>query len=527
MDEKCLAEGPENSPLPPAAPLSERRQRARDMLSSQQSHLERLEQELAGQLERLAEDVAESVRRSEAASSQSESEAVAAVQAQFDTLRERFSALDGDAKQLRQQLEDAQTERGRLEQELRVRETLLKEAQGHEEQRRVELADARERLADVEAQLTAARARHAEFEQQLEAEREQLADKERDTKDQRRRIAREFKQQRAEHLAELDERRAELEAMSASQHTHLEEHLSRVQAELAECNRELEELRAAEGSAGESAQARETIAALEREIEELRSRPAEGGSEADAEELRQLREERDDLRDRLETAEAQLAAGGGGDSEASSDMQRRFEMAVEEVRELKRANSELEQKLKARGSAPAAAPGGGLDWEAQKQRLLASLEADDYDENDEDEVAERTSIEGTIRITDEVVASKDREIAELKRQLEEGAVAGSGAAAAQTAELINADETIRQEREKLLQMQAEWREKIGKAEIDISVERAKIARERNLLEEKARQLQLDQDSRPQGDAPSGGAEGKPARGRWLARLGLKDMDDSK
>jgi hypothetical protein len=82
---------------------------------------------------------------------------------------------------------------------------------------------------------------------------------------------------------------------------------------------------------------------------------------------------------------------------------------------------------------------------------------------------------------------------------------------------------IRQEREKLTQVQAEWREKIGKAEIDISVQRAKIARERAEFDEKIRQFEAQQERRgPNDDSDAD----KPARGRWLARLGLS-IDESK
>jgi hypothetical protein len=341
--------------------------------------------------------------------------------------------------------------------------------------------------------LAAVRSRQAELEQELEAHREGIAGREKDTKDQRRRIAREFKQQRAEHLAELERRKAELLALSTGRDSDLQQQLI---------------------------QARDTIEQLRREIAELETRPA--AASGDAKQQAQLRQERDALADRLEAAEAKLSerakqedAGG----KSLDDLRRRYELAVEDVRELKRTNAELEQKLKSRGGAPAIVSGGSLDWEAQKQRLLASLEADD---DSEEAVAERTTIENTIRITDEIVAQKDREIAELRKRLE----AGAGDSHTAIAELLDADEVIRQEREKLSQMQAEWREKIGQAEIDISVERAKIARDRMLLEEKARQFELDQESRTGGES-SAADPSKPARGRWLARLGLKDIDESK
>jgi chromosome segregation ATPase len=125
-------------------------------------------------------------------------------------------------------------------------------------------------------------------------------------------------------------------------------------------------------------------------------------------------------------------------------------------------------------------------------------------------------------MTDRVVAEKDAEIEELRRQLESGASNGAASATA-VAELLDGDEIVRAEREKLTQAQAEWREKIGKAEIDISMERAKIARERMELEEKIRNYQHERPDEST-DAASEKA-GKPVRGRWLSRLGLKDLND--
>ena len=202
-------------------------------------------------------------------------------------------------------------------------------------------------------------------------------------------------------------------------------------------------------------------------------------------------------------------------------------MAVEEMRELKRANTDLENKLaKSRSAGPGA--GGctstGLDWEAQKQRLLASLEADEPD--DEEQVAERNTIEGTIRITDQIVGQKDEEINELKRQLAElpGTMSSKAATEGAIAEVLDRDEIIREERERLQQLQLEWREKIGKAETDLSVERAKIARERAEIADKMQAFNPGQEPRTQAGNVSDTS--KPARGRWLSMLGLKEVDES-
>ena len=64
-------------------------------------------------------------------------------------------------------------------------------------------------------------------------------------------------------------------------------------------------------------------------------------------------------------------------------------------------------------------------------------------------------------------------------------------------------------------------EKLRAAEVEVSLERAKIARERAELEERLLSLQNDQAKHQAGVAP-GADTAKPARGKWLSRLGLKD-----
>jgi hypothetical protein len=243
------------------------------------------------------------------------------------------------------------------------------------------------------------------------------------------------------------------------------------------------------------------------------------------EELARLRAERDALAGKLAAAQSQLSdAANVSKSEATTqhDLERRLEMALEELRETKRTNLDLEVKLtKARATGGTGAVSTGLDWEAQKQRLLASLEADESD--DEEAVAERQSIEGTIRITDQIVAQKDQEILELRNILE-GRASGTAAMRENAAEeVLCRDEVIRQERERLEQLQAEWREKIGKAETDLSVERARIARERAELADKLQHYTQAVEPRPAANEAADNA--KPVRGRWLSMLGLKDVDE--
>ncbi|MEX2141421.1 MAG: hypothetical protein WD894_19300 [Pirellulales bacterium] len=220
-------------------------------------------------------------------------------------------------------------------------------------------------------------------------------------------------------------------------------------------------------------------------------------------------------------------AGTGVDSQQLQDLQRRFELAVEDVRSLKRRNADLEDQMAAHkaGRNDAQPSAQGQDWESLKKRMLAELEADTGPSPARKE--EQLSIENAIRITDDVVSQKDREIEELKQVLSHqsdnlGSVA-VGAAAVE--EMFNQDELIRQERERLQQAQVEWRDKLRQAEIDVSLERARIARERVELEEKLQALAAE---RAQNQHPGSGQPnekgGKPSRGRWLERLGLKDSE---
>ncbi len=533
---------PATTPDADQAPISEgsnaeRRRRAQELLSTQFSQLDRLESELSEHVQVLVDDAARDLSHgaTDASAAVHEPGLVETLQSQLTQAQEQLAARQAARDEVRAQVEQMQVETGRLEQELRVREALLRDTQGQQEQTRIERATMVSQLADAQAHLSAAVEQQNDLRRQLADERERISGMEEETKAQRRRIARELKAQHAAHNAKYEQRKAELQALAAATSTQLDTGLAAAQAEATETRRQMAELVASlEHRSKELAQAQRKTTDLETKTAELRealdhAQAASGRGGDDQEELTSLRRERDSLAQTLAEAEARLSENSIGDAghpASKSDQQRRFEMAVDDLREMKRANAELEAKLaKLRTGGPlATGPGGGLDWESQKQKLLASLEADDRD--DEEAIAARDTIEGTIQITDQIVAQKEQEIAELKRLLEEQSnnLNPTAVGAAAVADLLDSDELVRQERKKLAQVQAEWREKIGRAEIDISVERAKIARDRAELEDKMRQYQLDQVTRAQNDEPPDSA--KPIRGRWLARLGLKDLDET-
>jgi hypothetical protein len=270
------------------------------------------------------------------------------------------------------------------------------------------------------------------------------------------------------------------------------------------------------------AQSRKLLNSRASELKQLRSLLAEQAEgvagvdvEALLEQLSEMRLERDELIGRLAAAELQGEQAGIAGSEHFEELQRRFEVAVHEIRELKTKNAELQQQA-SRGSGSSrdatAAATTGFNWEQQKQRLMQQLESDFTDREPKDKAA-KLSIESTIRITDQMIAEKDRQIADLKALLQDKTARSNEAL---SSELLDNDEQIRKERERLSRLEDEWRGKLRQAEIDISVERAKLARERSELEGKVRSFEESS-----GDK-SGGKVGAKQSGRWLNRLGLKD-----
>ena len=305
---------------------------------------------------------------------------------------------------------------------------------------------------------------------ELEIEREKLDELQAETKSQRRRIAHQLKTQREDDRRALERARFELDQR---------------RAELADPE------------------------ALNRQLAEVQERLLEAEEKLKESERHSPPEPSEDLAQALE------------------DMKRRYELAMDDLREQKRRVAELEKQPTAAPHArPVADQGEKVDWETQKQRMLAALEADadEDDDDNEDRRQERLKIRDIISRTDAAIAAKDREIDELKQLLsaQSASLGQVAVGAAAFADVLSADEIVRTERERLHQLQHEWEEKLRQAEIDLSVQRARIARERAEIEERQRLLKDQQ-------ADSGvnsGAETanpiKPQRGRWLTRLGLKD-----
>ena len=225
--------------------------------------------------------------------------------------------------------------------------------------------------------------------------------------------------------------------------------------------------------------------------------------------------------------EPAAAAGGLAEYCNGEGYRRRYEMALDDLRDLKAKHAELQRQLdQARSNAANLADGeptrnGILDWEAEKRRILDTLETD-FDQSDRQQQAERLKIEDVLQTTEKVIAEKDREIEELRRRLEEqdGDAKIETERSAATDRVIDGDAVIRRERERLEQLQEQWREKLRQAEVELSVERAKLARQHAELEDRAKAGAAE--TSPETNAAE--KVEQPACGRWLARLGLTEAD---
>jgi hypothetical protein len=290
--------------------------------------------------------------------------------------------------------------------------------------------------------------------------------------------------------------------------------------------------RAAELFAAQQTRLDQAESLIDRQLQRLEEEVAAQRAEAD-----RLRDERDRLSIRLSHSEAhatrhpkRLTALPGDGPVSSDDYHRRYEMALDDLHDLKAKNAELQQQLaKANASAGDSAgkdqvASGHLDWEAEKRRIFAALDAE-FDDGDAQQRGERLKIEDVLRSTSQILAEKDHQIDALQRQLEEQCATHAAIESEKAAldRAVNADMVIQQERDRLVQLQKQWQEKLRQAEIEVSLERAKLARQRADLEEQFH-VANNEASRPPTAAGSAGHGERPAGGQWLARLGLTEAD---
>ncbi|HZN34151.1 MAG TPA: hypothetical protein VFB80_10040 [Pirellulaceae bacterium] len=509
-------------------------------LSLRKSELDQLQAGLSGQSaahQSRADELARQAAELEKARQAHQTEAQRHQQQQSDVQRLQ-SELKLKAQSLAEQERETQRQRRHIAQQLRSRKKeqnaeILATGSGQEHELKLKLTELqgkldrlREERDHVQRQLEQAQRKQSE----LESERQRLqTDLQRHLEEAGRKaeaarldMARRTSESQSQATeiarlsAELDKvRRESQEQIDRLRADHGKSHDAQVQS----LHVQLEELRKkilAEQATWETQ--RKQLEAQAKAAEQKAAQGGKGKGDGEAEkELVKLRAEIKQLESSLKEAEQQARRGGGGTDE---DLKKRFEMAVQDVRELKTKNAELTEQLnKARTSGGGAAVAVGSDWESMKKRMMLQL-ADDFDEKNDKQKADKLTIEGAMKITDDVVAEKEKEIQELRRTLESQAqsVGDVAVGAAAIAQMLDSDELVRQERETLHKLQESLREQLKKAEIDISLERAKLARERQELDEKLRTIEAE---RPAPDEGTKGKKGGAGR-RWLTRLGLGD-----
>jgi chromosome segregation ATPase len=470
---------------------------------------------------------------------------LADLETQTGQLSEKLAASTAESKELTQKVTSAEGVRDDLAQKLTDLESQHADLRQNVSQLEAHSDDLSPKVVGLEAERNDLAKRITELESQrdalslkvagLESERDGLAQSTSSSEGQR--------DQLTKQVADLERERDELAAKTATLESQIQASQADWRKQLLDFENRLCEQQAAwNEQRTESAKSRTAIEgerdelqqkfdlALE-DLQRLRGKVTEleqdlsrrpEASAVDSAELVALRAERDELAARVEELEQRPAAPVDASSaQQLSDLQRRFELAVEDLREYKTKCGKLEAQLAAAStcSASSALDTGGNDWESQKRRLLASLEEGADGHESPIEKQQRITIEGTIEMTDAVVAEKDRQIAELQAQL----VAGGTSALAETEqsrqinELVDADEVIAEHRKRHRELELELEEKLRAAELELSIERAKMARQKAELEE----LKSELDSKQQQYDSSGSSVtvGQPKR-RWRDKLGL-------
>jgi chromosome segregation ATPase len=402
--------------------------------------------------------------------------------------REFLAASSAEEERLRQQLEEARAAAGNLAGDQQA------------------IGALRQQLAQLQQSLEGANAERKTLQTALHSEREQQSQQE---------SRRKRDQETLEH--EVQQLREQLQRGVMEAENELVESRMAVAQSKVEQDRQREQLAAL----------RKQLDAKIGEIASLKNQSAHGDATGDAlVAMDELRVERDALLKEVESLKSSAHASDDHGSEVD-DLRHRIEMAMADLRQ---ANSQiadlkrqLAQKNAASGGAHAPESGGAGDWEHQKRLLLAQLEADDV--TTPAQKKERLKIEDVIAKTNSVVAEKEAEIAELKSLLEMRPQGGAGAAetafgAAAISQLLDGDELVKQQREALERMTRELQEKLRQAEIDTSLERAKLARERAELHEQIQKLQDERAKSPDNPGRSDDKLKSPGRRNWLDHLGL-------
>jgi hypothetical protein len=255
---------------------------------------------------------------------------------------------------------------------------------------------------------------------------------------------------------------------------------------------------------------------------------------------------RDDFDQVRQGTVCESAQGESASQAEYRQLRERIEELENEVGELEQQNHDLAAQVASstvRQSVSAATSSchEALSWDERKRLILQQMEQDSFDGDAfvsslSGKHARQTGVESPIEFFQRVCADlesrdselerRDEELRELRFLLEQQAETRAGGVAigaAAIAQVIDSDELVQQERSRLQQLQAEWQEKFRQGEIEASLERAKLSRERQQLAKKQAELEeqlehLRRESRQVQEIGSGTSR------RWMAKLGLSDKN---
>ncbi|WP_146394527.1 hypothetical protein [Planctomycetes bacterium CA13] len=222
----------------------------------------------------------------------------------------------------------------------------------------------------------------------------------------------------------------------------------------------------------------------------------------------------------------------------------------EDYDELEQQNAHLAAKVASQGvkkslETTSSDSNESLSWEERKQLILRQMEEDSFDADDfisntieqhlKDDAAAENTIDDPVAYVNDLNEELSRRTRELERREDEitelnhllenrpdSSQSGIAVGAAAIAGMIDGDELVREERERLQQLQVEWEEKFRQSEIELSLERAKLSRERQELSKQAAGLEEQLEHLRHESRQNEQADGHSRK--WLAKLGLAGND---
>jgi outer membrane murein-binding lipoprotein Lpp len=204
-----------------------------------------------------------------------------------------------------------------------------------------------------------------------------------------------------------------------------------------------------------------------------------------------------------------------------------------QVGELEKQNDELTARVTSASMQAAVASTEAthetLSWAERKQLMLDQMEAETFDAEefvtslDNESSVDADHVENPAEFVNRLsneLARREEEVHELQhllKQQSETREEGVSIGAAGIAEMLDSDELVREERARLQELQDQWEEKFRQAEIEASLERAKLSRERRELAAKQSKLEAELES---ARLQSQRENEKGAPRKWLSQLGL-------